>query len=335
MAGKEWTADEIDELGRSFQAVCVLAAAAELDLFGLMAGGRFTAEQAAGKMQSDLRATTVLLDALAALGLLDKQDGRYGVPESLANVLVAGRPGSRLAMVQHQANCLRRWAQLAAVVKTGRPAVRQPSIRGEQADYASFIEAMDNISGPVAAQIVGDLMPLEFRHLLDVGGGSGSWTIAFLRANPAARATIFDLPQVMPQARERLRAAGLLERVTLAPGDFFADKLPGGADLAWISAIVHQNSRAENRALFRRVFEALAGGGRVMIRDFLMDASRITPPGGALFAVNMLVATQGGGTFTFDELKEDLETVGFGDVRMVRRDGTMHAVMGAAKGRGK
>ena len=82
------------------------------------------------------------------------------------------------------------------------------------ADYASFIEAMDNISAPVAADVVRELGPLSFRHMLDVGGASGSWTIAFLRAYPNATATLFDLPQVMPQADARLSPAGRFSSAT-------------------------------------------------------------------------------------------------------------------------
>ena len=89
------------------------------------------------------------------------------------------------------------------------------------------------------------------------------------------------------------------------------DALPPGADLAWVSAIVHQNTRAQNRALFTAVFEALTPGGRIAIRDILMEEDRTRPVAGALFAVNMLVATQGGGTFTLAELREDLVAAGF------------------------
>ena len=245
MMDKAWTAEEINEMVRQFHVPCVVAAAAELDLFGLLADAPFTAADAAQKLQADPRGLTILLDALAGLHLLEKQQERYQVPAAVARVLSSGQPGNQLAMVQHQANCLRRWAQLAAVVKTGRPPACQPSIRGQSGDYASFIEAMDNVSGPVAGPLVAELLPLSFRHLLDVGGGSGTWTIAFLRALPTARATLFDLPQVMSQARERLRQAGVEERVTLVSGDFYVDPLPAGADLAWVSAIVHQNSRAE------------------------------------------------------------------------------------------
>jgi hypothetical protein len=103
--------------------------------------------------------------------------------------------------------------------------------------------------------------------------------------------------------------------------------LPSGADLAWVSAIIHQNSREENRALYRRVAEALGGGGQIFIRDFVMDDSRTVPAAGALFAVNMLVATPGGNTYTLSEIREDLESAGFTDVQLVRRDNGMHSVV--------
>ena len=109
------------------------------------------------------------------------------------------------------------------------------------------------------------------------------------------------------------------------------DTLPGGADLAWVSAIVHQNSRAQNRRLFANVFQALAPGGRLALRELVMEESRTRPVAGALFALNMLVATEGGGTFTFNELKEDLQASGFAHVRLARQDGTMNSVVVAAR----
>jgi precorrin-6B methylase 2 len=331
MPDKPWTVDQISQISRSFQGACVLGAAADLDLFTALAGQPFTAADAANKLPADLRAITILLDALAALQLLDKHADGYRVPPTVADMLSSQEPGNQLAMAQHQANCLRRWAQLGAVVKTGRVVARQPSIRGADADYASFIEAMDNVSGPVAATLVADLQPLHFRHLLDVGGGSGTWTIAFLMANPSARATLFDLPPVMPQARDRIAKANLTGRVTLTPGDFYTDRLPAGADLALVSAIVHQNSREQNRQLFARVFEALASHGQILIRDILMDSSRTTPIAGALFAVNMLVGTDSGGTYTFDELRDDLAAVGFTSPKILRHDEGMQSVLAATK----
>jgi SAM-dependent methyltransferase len=263
--------------------------------------------------------------------MMSKRSSRYSVPAGILNILTHNGPNSVLAMAQHQANCLRRWDQLARVIKTGKPAQCVPSIRGKRGDTESFIGAMHDINASVAAPLVRDIQPLPFRRVLDVGGGSGTWTIAFLRANPATKATLFDLPRVLPLARRRLAEDGLLPRVSLVAGDFSEDPLPQGCDLAWVSAIVHQNSRQQNRELFRKIQRALAPGGRIAIRDIVMERSRTAPVAGALFAINMLVATTGGGTFTFAELRDDLQAVGFVGARLVRRDDGMHSVIVAQK----
>jgi precorrin-6B methylase 2 len=328
---KSWTADGLFETVRGFQAACVIVAAAELDLFTSLAGRPASAATLAGRIQADTRATAVLLDALAALELLRKEGDRYEVPADVAELLTEDSPTNVLPGVRHQGNCLRRWAQLARVVKAGRPAEREPSIRGEAGDCESFIGAMNNFTEAVAPQVIERLSPLRFERLLDIGGASGTWTIAFLRAVPDATAVLFDLPAVIPLARERLTRAGLIDRVTLVPGDFTTDALPGGADFAWLSAIVHQNSRAQNRALYAKIRSALAPAGALVIRDFVMNDSRTQPPAGALFAVNMLVGTEGGGTFTFADFEEDLKAAGFAAVGLLYHDDTMNSLVRARK----
>jgi hypothetical protein len=326
-----WTMEQILALSREYQGAAVLAAAAELDLFGALSSAPLAAAQLSRTLRCDLRGLTILVDALVSLRLLTKVGRQYALPAGLAAFLTTEGRQSVLAMAQHQANCLRRWSELARVVKTGRPAERNPSVRGEAGDEKSFIGAMHNVSAPLADQVIRAVRPRQFCHLLDIGGASATWTIAFLRAFPAARATLFDLPHVIPMARRRLAAAGLSARVKLVGGDFITDPLPPGADLAWVSAIVHQNSRAQNRSLFAKVFQALRPGGTIAIRDIIMDDSRTRPVAGALFAVNMLVATPGGGTFTFNELREDLATAGFTRARMPRREGSMNSVVVAVK----
>ena len=290
-----------------------------------------TAERLAGKIAADPRATAVLLDALVALELLVKKGSQYEVPPDVAELLTGDSPVNVLAAVRHQGNCLRRWDQLARVVQTGQPARREPSIRGEAGDCESFISAMNSFSGPMVLQVVERLSPLRFQRLLDIGGASGTWTIAFLRAVPEATAVLFDLPQVMPLARDRLARAGLADRVSLVAGDFDTDDLPGGADFAWLSAIAHQNSREQNRLLYRKICSALAAEGTLVIRDIVMNVTKTQPPAGALFAVNMLVATEGGGTFTFDEFAQDLTASGFTDIELVHQGQAMDSLVRARK----
>ena len=329
---KEWTADEILTMAKSYQAACILTAAADLDVFDVLAKTALSGDDVAHRLKADRRGTTALLDALVALGLLDKQEGRYILSRSTADHLTAEHPRTMLSMIQHHGSCLRRWTRLAQVVRNGKPAERQPSIRGEDADEAAFIGAMHNVCVPIADDLVKELQPLDFRHLLDVGGASGTWTIAFLRSQPDAVATLFDLEHVISLAEQRIGQAGMSGCVGLVGGDFLVDPLPQGADLAWVSAIVDQNSREENRRLFSAIGTALQDGGQILIRDVLMEESRTSPVAGALFAINMLVATEAGSTFTFDELREDLEAAGFTDVAILRRDDGMNSVVRAKKG---
>ncbi|NLX14971.1 MAG: polyketide synthesis methyltransferase [Phycisphaerales bacterium] len=326
-----WNVEQIMKIAKGYQSACVLAAAAELDIFHILHAGERTAAEIAEEMATDIRATKTLLDSLAAIDLLIKRDDKFSLADGVADVLTAKGSRCMLDMVRHQANCLRRWSQLAATVKTGRPAEYMPSIRGPEQDQTAFIIAMDNLARETAPLLVSEFGAQQVKHLLDIGGASGSYTIALLKAAPAARATLFDLPEVIPLARQRIVEAGLSDRVRLVEGDFYRDELPAGADLALLSAIVHQNSRVQNRELFIKINEALADCGQLIIRDVIMDESRIRPPAGALFAINMLVATEGGGTYTFGELKEDLSTAGYTDVQLIRQDDWMNSLIRAVK----
>ncbi|HEY4761233.1 MAG TPA: methyltransferase, partial [Thermoguttaceae bacterium] len=205
------------------------------------------------------------------------------------------------------------------------------SIRGAEADRAAFIAAMHSISRLFADDLVAQLGPLKFMHLLDVGGASGTWTLAFLRAVPNARATIFDLPDAILQAEQRIKSTEFGDRIKLVGGDFYTDPLPAGCDFAWVSAIAHQHSRRHNRELFQKVFKALEPGAQIAVRDVIMEPCRTRPLDGALFAINMLVNTETGGTFTFDEFAADLQAAGFIEPRLVIRHEAMNSVVMAVK----
>lgn len=322
------TSDSILELAREFMASRVLLSGAELDIFSLVAREPMTAAQIASARKADLRAMTIILDALGALGFLVKREGRYQTEPSAVPLLTSQSPDSILPMVLHMGAVWRNWSQITDIVLGETKAGMRKEGALADANIKAFIGAMHVVASKMAPMVVSALNPGPARKLIDVGGGSGTYTLAFLSAVPELKATLFDLPPVIEMARERIQAAGLVHRVTLVAGDFYRDEFPAGHDLAILSAIIHQNSPDQNETLFRKIYRSLEAGGRLVVRDYVMSADRTQPLEGALFAVNMLAGTAGGNTYTFDEIKQGLASAGFTGIRLIQTKGMFSLVEG-------
>ena len=305
-------------LGRSYWECRILLTGAELDLFTLLAPRALSAAEVTQHLAGDQRAVTILLDALAAMGLLHKDAGRYQCPRDVAAHLSADSPQSILPMLQHMAGLWAGWSELTGIVRGDAGARARAHYPQSDAQIEAFIGAMHVLAIPRAPGVIAAIGAGPARKLLDVGGGPGTYTLAFLQAHPQMTATLFDRPAVVDIARRNCTVAGLLDRVTLVPGDFEHDDLPPGHDLALLSAIIHQNSPAQNVALYRRVWHALQPGGRLVIRDHIASNDRIRPRSGAVFAVNMLVRTEGGNVYTFDDVQQTLTAAGFEAIRLLQ-----------------
>lgn len=319
----------LSDAGR-FMRSRVILTAAELDFFTLLdekAAGAAELAEAAGL---DLRATTRLLDCLVTFDLLSKTKGRYQVTES-GTLLSSRHPETIRPMVLHQNHMWDNWSHLTEAVRQGsnRQRIRPPDQRGQT--QIDFIGAMHVVGESLSKVIAAGYDASRFHSLLDIGGASGTYTIAFLEQNPRLRGVLFDLPEVVELARERLRTTKVADRVTLHPGNFYQDDLPTGCDLAWLSAIIHQNNVEQNLELFQKIHQALEPGGVLLIRDHIMDEQRVEPPLGALFALNMLVGTDGGDTYTLAEVEARLVEAGFGEVRLIRRGEKMECLVEATK----
>lgn len=321
--------EQILKLSRDFMECRILLTAAELDLFTVLGRERQTAARLSGRTGLALRPLVMLLDALAALGLLEKNGEEYSCGGDVARYLSADSPVSVLPMVLHAVSLWDRWSCLTEIVKGAPCTPERPFSRPDE--LRAFIGAMHVVAAPLAAGIVRAVGPGRAGKLLDVGGASGTYTIAFLEQTPGMRATLFDRPPVVEMARERLESAGLLDRVDLVAGDFYTDELPPGHDLAFLSAIIHQNSPEQNVDLYRKIFRALEEGGRIVVRDHVMSADRTKPENGAVFAINMLVGTTGGGTYTFEEISQELRTAGFRDIRQIKSGEHMDSLIEAFK----
>ncbi len=314
-------------LSRKFMESRIFLTAAELDIFSLLTKNPMSARDIADKTKVTLRGLTILLNALVPMGLLEKKDEKYYCPEDVASLLSKDSPTSIMPMIMHTVGGWRRWSELTEIVRKGTQKARPLVLDSSEAEQEAFISAMHTIARRIAPGIVAAIKPGAAKKLLDIGGASGSYTEAFLEASPDMKATLFDLPSVIKIARRRLAHTGVLDRITFVAGDFYKDELPAGHDLALLSAIIHQNSPEQNIELCGKIYRALRPGGRLVIRDHVMSPDHTQPASGALFAVNMLVGTPGGGTYSFEEIKASLESAGFININLIQPDEQMSGLV--------
>ena len=306
----------IMETAMGFQKSRILLTAFELGLFSELADASKTARQVSRALRTDERATDRLMSALCAEGLLRKKGGRYSNTPLTAKFLVVGRPGY-MAGLMHVVHLWDSWSTLtAAVLKGGAVGAEPIGDRGR--DWlTAFIAAMHWL-GHARARHVIELIDLEgVSRVLDIGGGSGVYSVALVRAGRGVTATVFDLPQVASMTRRYVAEEGLSAKVKTVAGDFHTHDLGKRYDLALLSAIAHSNSPKENVRLLRKVWSALNPGGQVVIQEFIVDENRVDPPFGAMFALNMLVNTQAGDTYTESEVAAWLRRTGFARIRRV------------------
>lgn len=307
------TFPELMRLLRGFQESQILLTAVELDVWTVVGEGG-AAPEIASRLNTDPRATETFLHALVAVGALEKRNGRFYNTAATARHLSAGSPDNARPALMHTVYMARSWATLTECLRAGT-AVRTPVIEEQNAQWTeAFIEAMHRGGLANAAGVVRTVGARGVRRLLDIGGGSGAYAIEFARAEPALRAEILDLASVAPIAQRHVRAAGLEERVTIRVGDLRTDDFGRDYDLILLSSICHMLPPDENRDLLRRCARALAVGGRLVIRDFLLEPDRTAPKAAALFSINMLVGTRAGAAYTEGDYREWLREAGFASV---------------------
>jgi len=312
----------------SFMRSRAILTAAEIDLFTRLEQKPSTADEIADMLGFERKALTRLLDCLVTFGLVEKEKGPYCNTEK-GSLLSANHPETVLPMVLHMNHLWDTWSGLTETVRKGQDPQTKQGLKFDERSMKAFIGAMHIGARSLSSEIAEAFDLTPFQKLLDVGGASGTYTMAFLRKKPEMKAVIFDLKGVIPIARERLQGEGLIDRVELVAGDFYQDELPIGCDLALLSAIIHQNSLDENFNLFQKVHRALEPGGVILIRDHIMEESRTKPPAGAIFALNMLVNTHGGDTYTFIEVKDTLKKAGFKKVKLIRSGERMDCLVEA------
>lgn len=308
---REWTG-RVSNIANGYKMAQILYTALNAELFELLESPKSAAEVADARDWSE-RGTAMLLGGLLALELVTLEDNRYKNTALASACLVKGGCAYQGHILRHSQNSFADWTKLPERVRTGACGESSEDWSGES--LRNFILGMRDIATLSAREVLDMVDMSVYRNMLDLAGGPATYSIAFLEANPAMRATLFDRPDVIDIARNEVEAAGLGERFDYLAGDCMADPLGAGYDLVFMSNIIHSFSMDENAALVKRVYDAVAPGGAILIKDFIMEDDRSGPAFGLIFALHMLVHTPAGGTYTFAEIKEWTDAAGFGNGR--------------------
>jgi SAM-dependent methyltransferase len=295
----------------------VLIAAIELDLFTTIGTEVWTIPDLARDMKVSERGLAILCRNLAMAGLLKKQSETYRNSRLSATALNAHHPAYRGDYLRLITSHWSDWGRLPESVKSGLPLDHDEA---EESDYRRrFTWAMHHRTLETAPKIAAQIGLRGARTLLDLGGGPGTYAMAFLTKNPALRATVCDRPAALDVAKEIASTHKAGARLSLMPLDFLVEPIPGTYDVIWYSNVLHIYSSKDNQALFLRALAALNPGGRLLIQDaFLHDREGLFPEEASLFAVSMLLFTERGDTYKAAETRSWLTDAGYERIKVLR-----------------
>ena len=309
---------EFMEIVNAFRISRIILTAHELNIFTLLKDGSLTSAATAKAIGTSDRATDRLMNALVPIGLLKKSNSQFSNTDFSTRFMINGQP-NYVGNLDHIVHLWKTWSTLTEAIKAGTSvAVKHPISEREDSWIEPFIAAMHSRAIHQAKEVAAVLDLSETKNILDIGGGSGAFTFEFIREKPSIRGTIFDLPNVIPITRNYITREGFSDSVSTIAGDYLKDEFGSGYDLILLSAVIHINSPEENKILMNKCAEALNPEGQIVILDHVMNEDRTLPPAGAFFALNMIVGTEKGDTYTENEIKSWLQHSGFKYIR--RRD---------------
>ena len=294
--------EELNSMINGFQKSRIIFTAFELEIFTLLSNSEKSAKEIAIDKDIDPEALEQLMNVLCALELLEKKNGKFSNLPIAENFLVKNKP-DYLSKISHSINLWNSWSALTQVVKTGT-VKHQTQIIDKKNDWLrNFIGAMHNRAKKTAPITVQNIDLEGVHSILDIGGGSGVFAMAFKARKDTLEASVFDLPNVIPLTKDYIKKEGFEGKIHTIAGDYLIDDIGSGYDLIFLSAVIHSNSFEENQKLIIKCAKALNPNGRILIDDFIMNDDKTRPVRGAIFAINMLVGTKSGTTYSEGEIK--------------------------------
>ncbi len=318
MTQTEVKPDRIQQLWFGFAPPLILEAALRHRIFDLLDAGPKTVEQVAVATGASPRGLQALMNALTSMQFLAKNGDSYSLTPESSTFLVTTKPTFAGGMFKHTSQILPNWLKLSEAVKTGKPA-KSVNQEGTGADFfREFVEDLFS-SGYPAAQALAKSLDLHAAQgairVLDIAAGSGVWSIAIAKKCPEARVTVVDWQGVIPVCQKVTARMGVADRYEYKPGDLLEVDYGAGFQIATLGHILHSEGEQRSRQLLKKVFAALAPGGTIAIAEMIPDDDHSGPPHANIFALNMLVHTDVGNTFTFAEMSRWLQETGFKNVQ--------------------
>jgi precorrin-6B methylase 2 len=322
------TPERISALAWGYTAPLIMEAAVHQGIFDLLDHGPKSISELAALTGASTRGLRAILHALAGLNLLAKgEEGRFSLTEESSAFLVSSRPGYLGGLIRHTSTQLiPLWLKLNDAVEAGKPAT---GVGVNQQDFGSeffheFVMDIFPMSYPSAKALAAHVAAGPAgapASALDLAAGSGVWGIALAETFPNVRVTAVDWPRVLEVTRQSIGRFGFADRFSLVAGDLQEADFGSGHHIAILGHILHSEGERRSRALLRKTFDALAPGGTIAIAEFLVNEDRSGPPNGLVFAVNMLVATEEGDTWSFPEIAGWLQEAGFENARTLPAPG--------------
>jgi len=328
-------ADRIEQVAFGFMASKVLFSAIEFGLFSELAKGPLDAEALKARLGLHPRSATDFLDALVALGMLERLDACYSnTPESdfYLNRAKPSYIGNFFELWDARGYPF--WGSLAEALKTGKP--QNEIKRGEdlfEALYAIpdrlrlFLRSMTGHSLPSAMAIAEKFRWGKYKTFVDVGAAEGCLPVRVALAHPHLVGESFDLPAVRPFFEEYVASFGLQDRIRFRAGDFFKDPMPT-ADVLVMGMILHDWNLDEKRLLLKKAYDALPSGGALIVYEHLIDDERRKNVAGLLISLMMLIETQGGFDYTGADCQGWMREAGFKESYVEELTGIESMVVG-------
>lgn len=313
------TPERIMQMTWGYAVPLILEAAVRHRVFDVLDSGPQTLSQVAEATGASERGLAAIMNVLVGFEFLSKDGDAYTLTPESSTFLVSTKPSFQGGILRHASQQLiPAWLHLNQVVATGRPANAVNNQEKGKEFFAHFVNDIFPMSYP-AAQDLAHHLRLDLMSgpvsVLDLAAGSGVWGIALAQSAPHVRVCAVDCPEVLTVTCGTVGRFGLADRFTFSGGDLHAADFGSGHHVATLGHILHSEGEERSRKLLAKTFAALAPGGTIAVAEFLVNADRTGPVNGLIFAVNMVVNTENGNTYSFEEISEWLREAGFVEPR--------------------